>query len=155
MFKMSPRTFGMLFSAILLVFGCMCFHSYHTQLGQTGWEKTTATITHVEEVHRRSHNGGYFTYYNIYYTYTVDGQAYGGMIDELNRSLPVGDAIDIKYDPDAPDQSTHIIEPAKSLLVEGGILTGIGLLWMGSHVRSIIRKKKEKKYGKPQEDVPY
>ena len=143
MIKVSPRAMGMLFALVLLIFSVMCFRNYYTQLEQSDWVTTTATVTSVSETRKRtSTKNGHHTVYDIYYVYSVNGQEYDDKIDDLNRSIPIGNTVQIKYDPNAPDESTHITKPAKSVLIMG-IIFGIGgLLWLGSHIRSIVREKR-------------
>lgn len=142
MIKTSPRAMGMVFALAMLVVAIICFRNYYIQLGQTDWIAATATVTQVKEDYDSTANGDYNIFYDIYYTYTVGGQPYNGMIDDMNQSLSVGETIDIKYDPDAPDHSTDVTKPAKSVLIMG-IIFGIGgLLWLGSHIRSIVREKR-------------
>lgn len=145
MIKTSPRAMGMVFALAMLVVAIICFRNYYIQLGQTDWIAATATVTQVKEDYDSTANGDYNIFYDIYYTYTVGGQPYNGMVDDMNQSLPVGETIDIKYNPDAPDHSTDVTKPAKSVLIMG-IIFGIGgLLWLGSHIRSILAEKRRAK----------
>lgn len=116
--------------------------NYCIQLGQNDWIETTAIVTYVSEINTRTSRGSRRTDYDIYYTYAINGKEYDGKIDDINRSFPIGDKINIKYDPNEPDKSTHITEPAISVLIMGVIFGVCGLIWIGSHVRSIISEKK-------------
>lgn len=142
MIKISPRALGMLFATVMLILAVICFRNYHKQLKQTDWTVDTATVTQVNEDYNSTASGDYNIYYDIYYTYTVNGQIYDGMINDLNHSLSVGDTLDIKYDPNEPDQSTYVTEPAKSILIIGIVFTVCSLVWICSHIRTIISERK-------------
>lgn len=144
MIKLNPHTMGMLFALALLIFSVMCFRNYCTQLKQSDWVTTTATITSVSETRKRtSTKNAHHTVYDIYYVYSVNGQEYDGKIDDLNRSIPIGNTVQIKYNSNAPEESTHITKPAKSVLIMGIVFGAGGLLWLGSHIRSIVAAKKK------------
>lgn len=85
--------------------------NYKRQLEQSDWKVTNATVSYVQEDVDYSH-GSSHTYYDIHYDYVVDGQIYNGIIQD--RSLPedIGKSFEIKYNPQLPEKSTHILEPS-------------------------------------------
>lgn len=115
--------------------------NYKKQLEQSDWEITNATVSYVQEDFDYSH-GSSRTYYDIHYDYVVDDQIYSGIIQD--RSLPedIGKSFEIKYDPQSPEESTHILEPSKSFITSGtvfGILAIVlitsSLLWYKKHCK--------------------
>lgn len=122
--------------------------NYKEQLRQRDWKTTTATVTFVEEEAVDFSSPGKrnrdTTIYNIHYDYVIDGQIYSGIIDGVHFSPNIGDSLDIKYDPNAPDKSTHILEQDKWFIGIGSIF---GVLAIVLIVSSILLKKKYCKKG--------
>lgn len=121
---------------------------YRMQLEQTSWPTVNAAISFVEEQTEHSMTPGHYghtsTYYDIHYNYAVDGQIYTGVIEGRNRYSDLGDSFEIKYNPDAPEQSTYILEPSKAFLVSGSIFGGAGLLLV---IFSVVLAKKLQQEG--------
>lgn len=73
------------------------------------------------------------------------------MLDNRDKALALGDGIKIKYDPDAPENSTDILKPSLNnlivFLVFGSIFAAIGFFASGAW--ALIRKIRRK--GKPEE----
>lgn len=97
---------------------------YQTQIEQRSWIVTNATISDIDitsQGSRGTNYGAKSTYYNLYYEYTVDNKIYTGMIEDQNRSRRIGESLKIKYDPQEPSKSTHILEPSKDFIVIGTV----------------------------------
>lgn len=117
---------------------------YRIQLEQKKWPITNATVSSAEAKVKRS-SGKYShrtTYYDIHYDYMIDGQAYTGILEDQYRYKNIGDSFEIRYNPNAPEESTHILKPSKTFIVSGSISGGAGLILV---TLSIILVKKNKK----------
>ena len=86
---------------------------YAEQSRQNDWLTTQATVTDVSSHVVRSHGSGNrsSTYYTLVYEYTVNGETYTGKSGQLSSPRLVGDVITVKYDPEAPEESTTTISP--------------------------------------------
>ena len=98
------------------------------------------------------------------YEYEVDGTHYTGEYGPLANSIEVGKSIRIKYDPNAPENSTGVLAPSSSDLVfaiAGLILAVVGFFLSGIFglIRRLIGKDhsdgKEEKGGISAEDAAY
>lgn len=108
---------------------------YQVEQEQKSWTLVNATVSDVNEKTKHSNSPGKsghtFTFYDIHYEYTVDGQIYSGIIENVNYSKSIGDSLKIKYNPAAPEKSTHILESSKDFIVSGLICGIIGLaMWI-------------------------
>lgn len=113
--------------------------NYQIQRETTNWIVTNATVSDIEtkvEGSRGPNYGAKSTYYEIYYEYTVDDQIYTGAIKNQNRSKDIGESLKIKYNPEAPEKSSHVLEPSKEFLVTGPVFsvlfissTALGIYW--------------------------
>ena len=99
----------------------------------------------------------------------VDGTHYTGEFGPLANSVTVGKSIQIKFDPDAPENSTGFIEPSFSdivLAVIGLVVAVLGFFISG--IRPLIRRltgrdrfdeeeklPPEEKYDLSAEDAPH
>lgn len=99
----------------------------------------------------------------------VDGTHYTGEFGPLANSVTVGKSIQIKFDPDAPENSTGFIEPSFSdivLAVIGLVVAVAGFFISG--IRPLIRRltgrdrfdeeeklPPEEKYDLSAEDAPH
>ena len=102
--------------------------------------------------------------YWMTYEYEVDGTHYTGEYGPLANSIEVGKSIRIKYDPNAPENSTGVLAPSSSDLVfavAGLILAVVGFFISGVFglIRRLIGKyrsdEKEAKDGMSAEDAAY
>ena len=86
---------------------------YAEQSRQNDWLTTQATVTDVSSHVVRSHGSGdrSSTYYTLVYEYTVNGETYTGKSGQLSSPRLVGDVITVKYDPEAPEESTTTLSP--------------------------------------------
>lgn len=137
---------GILFICASLYFLVHGISTYIQQLDQKDWSITTATVINIEE--RRKSIGGrhkrrHYTVYDIYYQYEAEGNSYTDVIYGVNAGKKYGDNFPIKYDPEAPQNSTHYLEPTLGIIVSGvfGFLTFGG---SGLHmIRSTLPKRKK------------
>ncbi len=77
---------------------------------QEDWPQTVGVVTNVESYRVRSGKTGRRIVYDITYTYQVSRQSYTGLMKRVRTSYDPGTELPIKYDPDAPEQSTAKIE---------------------------------------------
>lgn len=122
--------FAILFVAVPSLFNSLI--GYQEQLKQVDWTVTDATVSDVEtrtrSVGKNSHSRS--TYYIIYYEYEVDNQVYTGVIANQSRSKKIGESFEVKYNPEAPEKSTYILEPTLSFIGNSAIFVGVGLVLM-------------------------
>lgn len=132
---------------------------YAEQSRQNDWLTTQATVTDVSSHVVRSHGSGNrsSTYYTLVYEYTVNGETYTGKSGQLSSPRLVGDVITVKYDPEAPEESTTTLSPHTRdlvvLLVLGAAIAvaGFFLSGMPELFRNLLRKKHTEE---PKESVP-
>ena len=132
---------------------------YTEQSRQNDWLTTQATVTDVSSHVVRSHGSGNrsSTYYTLVYEYTVNGENYTGKSGQLSSPRLVGDVITVKYDPEAPEESTTTLSPHTRdlvvLLVLGTAIAAVGVYLSGviGLVREFLQKGRTEK---PKESVP-
>ena len=83
------------------------------------------------------HNRSHHTVFDITYTYTADGQNYTGKIIGSTRKYGIDSRMQIKYDPQDPSVSTHILKPdffdtVGWNLIGACVFAGIGLFLLGA-----------------------
>ena len=131
---------------------------YAEQSRQNDWLTTQATVTDVSSHVVRSHGSGNrsSTYYTLVYEYTVNGENYTGKSGQLSSPRLVGDVITVKYDPEAPEESTTTLSPHTRdlvvLLVLGTAIAVAGVYLSGviGLVREFLQKGRTEK---PKESV--
>ena len=146
----------MVVGIVLIVNG---IKDYAEQSRQNDWLTTQATVTDVSSYVVRSHGSGNrsSTYYTLVYEYTVNGETYTGKSGQLSSPRLVGDVITVKYDPEAPEESTTTLSPHTRdlvvLLVLGTAIAvaGFFLSGMPELFRNLLRKKHTEE---PKESVP-
>lgn len=145
--KQSKRTQITLF-VVGLLFACGGIYllinginTYINQFDQKDWPVTTATVINVDEY--RSGHRSRNTRYNILYQYEAEGNVYTGEIYRNNAPKKLGETFEIKYNPDAPEESTRYLEPAFGIVVSGVI----GFIIFGfigfRMIRNTLPKKKK------------
>lgn len=97
-----------------LLIGLFMFYmganTYIQSYKQTDWVFGNAYITGISPLNGgRVGRGGIS--YSMTYEYEVDGMRYTGEYGPLANSIEVGKSIRIKYDPNAPENSTGILAP--------------------------------------------
>lgn len=115
--------------------------AYQEELTQVDWPTTQATVIQVEVFRERSgpvKHPIYHNYYNITYEYVVNGTVYTELMEHQSAQASVGDTFQVKYNPQAPEQSTDILEPTKEYILGNGILCMAGITLV---VMSVRRKK--------------
>ena len=121
---------------------------YADQSRQNDWLTTQATVTDVSSHVVRSHGSGNrsSTYYTLVYEYTVNGENYTGKSGQLSSPRLVGDVITVKYDPEAPEESTTTLSPHTRdlvvLLILGTAFAAIGFFFSG--VLELLRRLLQK-----------
>lgn len=132
-----------------------------------GWVTTSANVTDISETVIKNNffrNKRTRIHYTWTYEYVVDGTHYTGEFGPLANSVAVGKSIQIKFDPDAPENSTGFIEPSFSdivLAVIGLVVAVVGFFISGVFglIRRLIGKdrsdEKEAKDGMSAEDAAY
>ena len=132
--------------------------TYIEQHQQSEWIITNADVTDVSSrlKHSKSRYGQRSTVYDITYEYEVDGEVYSDEIRSQPTLRLVGDNIKIKYNPDAPEESTTSLSPSISdllvFVIFGLIFTALGFFLSGAFalIRKLIRKGKTEE----QEELP-
>lgn len=133
--------------------------TYIKQHQQNDWIVIDAEITDVSSRLRntKSQHKQRSTVYDITYEYEVDGEIYSYEIRSQPIPCLVGDDIKIKYNPDAPEDSTTSLSPSISdllvFVIFGLIFLALGFFLSGvfALVRKLIRKGKPEK----QEVLPF
>lgn len=146
----------MIVGIVLIVNG---IKDYAEQSRQNDWLTTQATVTDVSSHVVRFHGSGNRsrTYYTLVYEYTVNGETYTGKSGQLSSPRLVGDVITVKYDPEAPEESTTTLSPHTrdlvTLLILGTAIAVVGFFLSGGLelFRNLLRKKHTEE---PKESVP-
>ena len=120
-----------------LLIGLFMFYmganTYIQSYKQTDWVFGSAYITDISQLNGgRVGRGGIS--YSMTYEYEVDGTRYTGEYGPLANSIEVGKSIRIKYDPNAPENSTGILAPGGNdlaLVIIGTILAVPGFFMTG------------------------
>ena len=120
-----------------LLIGLFMFYmganTYIQSYKQTDWVFGSAYITDISQLNGgRVGRGGIS--YSMTYEYEVDGMRYTGEYGPLANSIEVGKSIRIKYDPNAPENSTGFLAPGGNdlaLVIIGTILAVPGFFMTG------------------------
>lgn len=110
------RAMGLFFAAAGVFILVQSFVSLVVQIGQRDWVTTTATITQTQERRKstgssmKRHGSRTRTVYDLHYEYDANGQCYEGMSADKVHYVPVGGTLPIKYNPDAPQESTDLLK---------------------------------------------
>ena len=152
----------MVVGIVLIVNG---IKDYAEQSRQNDWLTTQATVTDVSSHVVRSHGSGNrsSTYYTLVSEYTVNGETYTGKSGQLSSPRLVGDVITVKYDPEAPEESTTTLSPHTRdlvvLLVLGTAIAVVGFFLSGvlELLRSLLRRThtEELKKSVPETDTGF
>ena len=152
----------MVVGIVLIVNG---IKDYAEQSRQKDWIPIEATVTDVSSHVVRSHGSGNrsSTYYTLVYEYTVNGETYTGKSGQLSSPRLVGDVITVKYDPEAPEESTTTLSPHTRdlvvLLVLGTAIAVVGFFLSGvlELLRSLLRRThtEELKKSVPETDTGF
>ena len=146
-----------------LLIGLFMFYmganTYIQSYKQTDWVFGSAYITGISELNGgRVGRGGIS--YSMTYEYEVDGTHYTGKYGPLANSIEVGKSIRIKYDPNAPENSTGILAPGGNdlaLVIIGTILAVPGFFMTGilGLLRRFLRRSSRSEipdYAPPEEE---
>lgn len=127
--------------------------NYVDQHKQNDWVVINAEVTDVSSRLRntKSQHKQRSSVYDITYEYEVNGEVYSDEIRSQPTPRLVGDDIKIKYNPDAPEESTTSLSPRLSdllvFVIFGLIFSTLGFFLSGAFalIRKLVRK------GKPEE----
>lgn len=146
-----------------LLIGLFMFYmganTYIQSYKQTDWVLGNAYITGISQLNGgRVGRGGIS--YSMTYEYEVDGMRYTGEYGPLANSIEVGKSIRIKYDPNAPENSTGILAPGGNdlaLVIIGTILAVPGFFMTGilGLLRRFLRRSSRSEipdYAPPEEE---
>lgn len=142
-----------------LLIGLFMFYmganTYIQSYKQTDWVFGSAYITGISQLNGgRVGRGGIS--YSMTYEYEVDGTRYTGEYGPLANSIEVGKSIRIKYDPNAPENSTGILAPGGNdlaLVIIGTILAVPGFFMTG--ILGLLRRSSRSEipdYAPPEEE---
>lgn len=139
-----PWNTWLIFGIFLVIGALWGFRSgteaYQERLTQVDWPTTQATVVQVEVFRERSgpvKHPIYHNYYNVTYEYVVNGTVYTEFVEHQSAQASVGDTFPVKYNPQAPEQSTDILKPTKDYIWVNAILCVAGITLV---VLSIWRK---------------
>ena len=126
-------------------------YNYIDEHNQQDWVSTSAYVVDISREYSHSSKRSSYSY-DITYQYEVGGETYSGMLYNMGQPMALGDSVEIKYDPELPEDSTYILEPSLSnlviFLIFGAVLTVIGFFMSGAW--AFIRKIRRK--GEPEEE---
>lgn len=151
----------MIVGIVLIVNG---IGDYAGQSRQKDWIPIEATVTDASsQVVRYPTKGRSRTYYTIVYEYEANGEIYTGSIGHLLSPRLVGDTITVKYDPEAPEESTTTLSPHTRdlvvLLILGTAIAVVGFFLSGvlELLRSLLRRThtEELKKSVPETDTGF
>lgn len=94
-------------------------NTYIKQFDQKDWPVTVATVINVDEY--RSGHKSRSKRYSILYQYEAEGDVYTGKIHGNNAPKKLGETFEIKYNPDARQESTRYLEPTFGIVVSNVI----------------------------------
>ncbi len=146
-----------------LLIGLFMFYmganTYIQSYKQTDWVFGNAYITDISQLNRSRVGRGSISY-SMTYEYEVDGMRYTGEYGPLANSIEVGRSIRIKYDPNAPENSTGILAPGGNdlaLVIIGTILAVPGFFMTGilGLLRRFLRRSSRSEipdYAPPEEE---
>lgn len=164
-FPLYFRLMGYVMMVVAIVLIVNGIKDYAEQSRQNDWLTTQATVTDVSSHVVRSHGSGNrsSTYYTLVYEYTVNGETYTGKSGQLSSPRLVGDVITVKYDPEAPEESTTTLSPHTRdlvvLLVLGTAIAVVGFFLSGvlELLRSLLRRThtEELKKSVPETDTGF
>lgn len=149
-----------------LLIGLFMFYmganTYIQSYKQTDWVFGNAYITDISELNKRDYFARYGDgiNYSMTYEYFVDGTRYTGEYGPLANSIEVGKSIRIKYDPDAPENSTGFLAPVINdliLVIIGSVFAVAGFLMTGilGLLRRFLRRSSRSEipdYAPPEEE---
>lgn len=149
---------------VVLIFGVRMIAegtlTYINQHKQNDWIVINAEVTDVSSRLRdsESKHTQRNTVYDITYEYGVDGGIYSGKLYSQPNPLLVGDEMKIKYNPDAPEESTTSLSPSIHdffvFVIFGFILSALGFFLSGAFafIRKQLRKSKPEEEKLPPEE---
>lgn len=114
-------------------------NTYINQFDQKKWSVTTAAVINVD-----AYSSGWksrSTYYNIIYQYEAESNVYTGEIHGNNAPKKLGETFEVKYNPEAPEESTQYLEPTFGIPVS----SVIGFIIFGFVGYRMIRRALPKK----------
>lgn len=139
---------GFWFVLSLILFFCSLIWAgnnhmkYQQQLSQVDWPITQATVFQVDIHQERSGRNHLEDCYDVQYRYEVNGQIYTGAAWHQWNEVRVGDVFPVKYNPEHPNQSNHVLEPSPRLLNASLVLCGVGaVMFVISLVRILYMRR--------------
>lgn len=132
--KRSALIFGIFVLCFGIAFFVMGMVGYMQQVDQRDWSVATATVINVDR--RRESSGAphgyrnYRTVYDILYQYEANENIYMGEILKANAPKKLGETFPIKFNPNAPEESTKYLEPSLGFLISGiaTLIAAFGLI---------------------------
>ena len=128
-------------------------YNYIDEHNQRDWISTTAYVIDISrEYSSSSTKHSSRVQYDITYQYEVDGRLYSDMLYNRSQAMALGDSVKIKYDPEAPEDSTDILKPSLNnlivFLVFGALMVVLGFFLSGAW--ALIHKIRKR--GEPEEE---
>lgn len=138
---------GLIFTIILRLFGIIILlsgirmagegiYNYIDEYSQQDWITISAEVADITSKYSGSFPGrSSRARYEITYQYEVDGNIYSDKLYNRSAPMALGDKVKVKYNPDAPADSTDILSPSIHnliiFLVFGMIFGTIGFFMSG------------------------
>ena len=130
-------------------------YNYIDEHNQKDWVFTTAYVIDISSEYSGTRHNQHVDY-DITYQYEVNGNKYSDKLYNRSKAMGLGDKIEIKYNPEEPENSTDILAPSvKNLIlffVFGAIFITIGFFLSG--VWALIRKMRRKGELEEKETLP-
>lgn len=127
-------------------------YNYIDEHNQQDWITTSAYVIDISSEYSHSSKHRSHVHYDITYQYEADGKSYSDILYNRNRAMALGECIKIKYDPDAPENSTNIMEPSLNNLIVfllfGTLMAVLGFFMSG--IWTLIRRIH--RHGQPEEE---
>ena len=129
-------------------------YNYIDEHNQQDWISISAEVIDISsEYSSSSRKHSSRVRYDITYEYEVDGKTYSDKLYNRDKAMALGDKVKVKYDPDAPENSTNILSPSLNnlivFLVFGTIFAAMGFFLSGAW--ALIHKIRNR--GKTEEEI--
>lgn len=110
---------GFKFFAAVIAVIALAFGIYSTFIQSAGYEKTTATILSIEKDQESASDDDS---YIVTARYTVDGKEYTNVLDSYSPSYKEGGTVEVRYNPDDPNQITSGFAIGVYAMVVGAVI---------------------------------
>lgn len=132
-------------------------YNYIDEHNQQDWISTTAYVIDISsEYLSSSTKRSSRVRYDITYQYEVAGKSYSDILYNRSQAMALGDSVKIKYNPEAPGNSTDILKPSLNnlivFLILGTLMITLGFFMSGTW--TMIRKIRKRGQAEVEEILP-